>query len=219
MKAAKCNEFIAWSYENTLDTLANRFPDRILCLCKPSYMHLNNFACFDNFVEKTTPFGDPKYSPSLKSVPTLSNYLHRLCKEGLISDHMEDISVVGFSKGCIVLNQLLYEVGSALRDESLAQFIAKFREFYWLDAGHNGKAEIWLSDLKLIETFAKLNPRVYIGVTPYQMKSAVKPLAAKEKARFVQGLQHAGVNEVEVVEHFFDVPPSLENHFKILSSF
>ncbi|KAI6657448.1 hypothetical protein LOD99_194 [Oopsacas minuta] len=200
MKAAKCHQFITWSYENTLDILANRFPNRIICLCKPNYLHLNNFACYDAFVEKATTFGDPKYSPSVKSFTSLSCCIDTLCKEKYIAECIDEISVMGFSKGCIVLNQLVYEIQMGFQDENIAQFISMLREFYWLDGGHNGTAEIWISDLNILESFARINPRIYIGVTPYQMKSVVKSWAAKEKRKFVERLESGDFDDKEYVE-------------------
>ena len=219
MRASKSHEFIAWSYENTLGILANRFPDRVICLCKPSHLHLNTYACYDALVDRANDRGDPAYNSSPKSLASLSVCLDRLCKEQQVPSCIEEIAVVGFSKGCIVLNQMLYEIHTASQDERLALFLSKLREFYWLDGGHNGTAGIWISDRKLLESFAQLKPRVYVGVTPYQMKSVTKPWAAKEKLRFVEGLRKAGVMEIKEVEHFFDEPPSLENHFRILNNF
>ena len=219
MKASKSHAFTAWSYENTLGILANRFPDRVICLCKPSHLYSNSFACYDALVDRTNARGDPAYTSSLKSLTSLSRCLDRLSREHQVPSGIEEISVVGFSKGCIVLNQILYEIHTASQDERIALFLSKCKEFYWLDSGHNGTAGIWICDRKLLESFAQLKPSVYVGVTPYQMKSVTKPWAAKEKLRFVEGLRKAGVMEIEDVEHFFDKPPSLENHFRILNHF
>ena len=219
MISHKLSDFTAWSYENSLDILANRFPDRIVCLCKPSLFYLNSFACYDAFVERLDKQGTPKHAFSLQALPSLSNCLEHLSESKQIPDGIEDISFVGFSKGSIVLNQILFEIHIASQNERIEQFISKFREFYWLDSGHNGTHGIWISDEKLLESFAKLNPKVYVGTTPYQMKSVAKPWTAKEKEKFVEGLAKAGIKEIEDVSHFDNEPASLDNHFKILKYF
>jgi hypothetical protein len=48
------------------------------------------------------------------------------------------ITIVGFSKGCVPLNQIMFELSTANLPPDAASFSSKIKSVYWLDAGHNG---------------------------------------------------------------------------------
>lgn len=71
-----------------------------------------------------------------------------------------DIKLVGFSKGCIVLNQFLYEYHYyktfTTSDSNEMKFISKIKHMYWLDGGHSGGKNTWITSRQLLETLASL---------------------------------------------------------------
>lgn len=71
-----------------------------------------------------------------------------------------DIKLVGFSKGCIVLNQFLYEYHYyktfTTVDSNEMKFISKIKHMYWLDGGHSGGKNTWITSRPLLETLASL---------------------------------------------------------------
>ncbi|KAJ8965407.1 hypothetical protein NQ314_004159 [Rhamnusium bicolor] len=119
--------------------------------------------------------------------------------------HLEkyDIKLVGFSKGCVVLNQFLYEFHyfKTLKsdDSSLSKIIPKFKDMYWLDGGHSGI-------------------RIHIHVTPYQIRDDRRPWIKKEEKQFSDILQKQGT-PINRTIHFENVPASLLLHFDVLKIF
>lgn len=75
---------------------------------------------------------------------------------------MEDftLTLIGFSKGCVVLNQFLHEFhyykSFTPEDSNEMKFISKIKDMYWLDGGHSGGKNTWITSTKILETLAKL---------------------------------------------------------------
>ena len=130
------------------------------------------------------------------------------------------VILVGFSKGCVVLNQIIYELStvSAGVDPHLNDFASRISAMYWLDGGHSGESNTWITDEKFLDHLAKHVPRIRVHVTPYQIKDATRPWIGKEQKKFVENLRSLGAN-VKVKVHFQDRDPSLAFHFKLLESF
>lgn len=89
---------------------------------------------------------------------------------------------------------------------------------YWLDGGHSGEANTWITDEKYLYYLAKHIPSIKVHVTPYQIKDWTRPWIGKEEKIFVEKLKALGAN-VKVKVHFGDKDPSLFYHFKLLESF
>lgn len=80
--------------------------------------------------------------------------------------------LVGFSKGCVVLNELLLELSRvnltcrapagrtprSLRSsaERAARFASSVHRWVWLDGGHNGSAPVWPQDAVAVEALTQL---------------------------------------------------------------
>ena len=75
------------------------------------------------------------------------------------------VTLVGFSKGVVVLNQVLRELSS------LAAHNLPLTSMVWLDGGHNGGRDIWPTDRKLLQRLAEAGVRVEVRVSPYQVKT------------------------------------------------
>ncbi|KAJ7354758.1 hypothetical protein OS493_030535 [Desmophyllum pertusum] len=82
------------------------------------------------------------------------------------------VILVGFSKGCVVLNQIIYELSmvSAGVDPRLNAFASRISTMYWLDGGHSGESNTWITDEKFLYHLAKHVPSIRVHVTPYQIK-------------------------------------------------
>lgn len=70
------------------------------------------------------------------------------------------LSLIGFSKGCAVLNQFIHEFHFAEQNSQsqpvMAKIIRKISSMYFLDGGHAGKNNTWITDQSLLQTLAKL---------------------------------------------------------------
>ncbi len=126
--------------------------------------------------------------------------------------------IVGFSKGCVVLNQLLHELRLAKEDPDLQGFINQVQHMYWLDGGHNGGSKTWITDPEVLKELLGTNIEVRAHVTPYQMKDAMRKWIGQEHKKFIQNLRKLGVSVFDTM-HFAEEERCLENHFKVLERF
>lgn len=123
-------------------------------------------------------------------------------------------TLIGFSKGCVVLNQLLYELKNAKTDPILEAFISNIKSMYWLDGGHPGGGNTWVTCPDILEGFAETGILVHTHVTPYQVHDTMRSWIGKEHRLFVQILQEYGV-PINTQLHFAGEVPSLDNHFRV----
>lgn len=89
---------------------------------------------------------------------------------------------------------------------------------YWLDGGHSGECNTWVTDEKYLDPLAKRIPSIKVHVTPYQVNDITRPWIGKEEKIFVDKLKELGAN-IKVKKHFSDKEPSLFYHFKLLECF
>nr|XP_033800866.1 UPF0565 protein C2orf69 homolog [Geotrypetes seraphini] len=127
-------------------------------------------------------------------------------------------SLIGFSKGCVVLNQLLYELNEAKMDKNQSSFITNIKAMYWLDGGHSGGSNTWVTCPRILKGFAQTGITVHTHVTPYQVQDSMRSWIGKEHKKFVQILTEYGV-QVNNQLHFADEAPSLDNHFRVHNVF
>ncbi|KAK8743809.1 hypothetical protein OTU49_001277 [Cherax quadricarinatus] len=137
---------------------------------------------------------------------------------------INDITLIGFSKGCVVLNQLITEFHSMttvkkLEDQVHKNFISKIHNMYWLDGGHAGGSKTWITAPAILKSLAALKHiNIFIHVTPYQVRDEQRPWIRKECKAFYDILRRAGA-KVNYSLHFEDEPASLILHFRILNKF
>lgn len=130
------------------------------------------------------------------------------------------IVLVGFSHGCVVLNQIVHELQDIITSEKvgLLQFISRINTIHWLDAGHCGQSNTWVTDERLLGNLAEMIPRIRMHLTPYQIRDKSRPWICEEQAQFRQTLESHGAN-IKSQIYFDDQAPSLCYHFKLLETF
>ena len=128
------------------------------------------------------------------------------------------VILVGFSKGCVVLNQLLYDLAAAKVDGELSTFVNRVRAMYWLDGGHNGGSNTWITSDEILHSLVGLDMEIFSHVTPYQIKDPMRKWIGKEQKKFVKKLQNLKIITTNTV-HFADEERSIENHFGVLRLF
>ncbi|XP_020041090.2 mitochondrial protein C2orf69 homolog [Castor canadensis] len=123
-------------------------------------------------------------------------------------------TLIGFSKGCVVLNQLLFEWKEAKKDKNIDAFIKSIRTMYWLDGGHSGGSNTWVTYPEVLKEFAQTGIIVHTHVTPYQVRDPMRSWIGKEHKKFVQILGDFGMQVTSQI-HFAQEVPSIENHFRV----
>jgi len=210
-------------------------------------MELGTFSIYSNFVSWKSVAdgaGGPSHQPGQRSWHHLQQLMDNAANQmNSCSDNNADtcpavtsspshdgihssnlpVTLVGFSKGCVVLNQLAYDravtlnPAAAEKDDIRAKEFAKLAtEMYWLDGGHGGGHETWVTNDGVHKSLVGVS--VHCHVTPYQVKDSSRPWIGKEQKRFIAGLTKYCVTFTNSL-HFADEPRSLENHFRILETF
>lgn len=229
-----CAPWVRWSLEEVGTVLGQRFPDSYVWVIRASRMYLHKFSCYQHFVD-CNMFGAPEhsaYSPGrgafchLRSL--LSNAMHRaaLPHPLPLPSPSPDSSVppglsltlVGFSKGCVVLNQLLYELPGAQADPHMSPFVQLISDMFWLDGGHPGGSETWVTNQEVLQELASSGISVHAHVTPYEVCDPMRAWVGREHGVFVKTLEELGACPSKKL-HFEDEPPCIENHFKVITQF
>ncbi|KAK3108452.1 hypothetical protein FSP39_008211 [Pinctada imbricata] len=226
-------QYSPWNLEATAKILARRFPDSVVMVIKPAAMFLNMFSIFSNFLPFSND-GIPEIGGETESVGHLvrlyrncletdrqariSNKVENACTDSIEDIFSKPISLVGFSKGCVVLNQLMFDLDPNTQDEDQRKFIKNLKAVYWLDSGHVGDKNAWITDHEVLKKLKDLNLSLYVHVTPYQIRDSIRKWIGEEEEIFVQKLKDLGANITEK-KHFFREKGSIENHFKILKEF
>lgn len=122
-KSSESSKFTRWCLESTAQVLGSKFPDAAVWIMKPLRMFRNVFSVFEQFVPSSLT-GIPDYTGSYGGVATadalLTGALQRLEEKhaGVVPAGKDTaclsslpVVLIGFSKGCVVLNQFVYEVG------------------------------------------------------------------------------------------------------------
>lgn len=250
MKKGPNHEWIHWSYEATVARLCERFPHSNVFLVRPRRMVKETFSCFDHFVNGNL-LGAPDHASSFGTLHHMTEITQRLERKLPLS---RDWVIVGFSHGCVVLNQMCFEMaaiekfskteGSCERDcghpdddvnilDSVAalaaewlekheatpirEFLSHIKVMYWLDGGHSGLQDTWITDDVTIRAVARI-PDIQVHVTPYQMKDKSRPWLGHEERLFVDKLKQYEANVTEKM-HFNGKEKSLDIHFNLLQEF
>ncbi|XP_076682575.1 mitochondrial protein C2orf69 homolog [Andrena cerasifolii] len=226
-------KYMEWSLQNTVRILSTNFPKKHVLVVRPSRIYVTRnamFSCFDNFVP-ANEYGVPSFSPAhnaLKHLQELVNSsLERIdtCNVDEDPTHFSTqktkLSLMGFSKGCVVLNQLLHEFhycqSKSKSDGEINNFIKLIESMWWLDGGHAGSKDTWITEESVLESFAKLRIDIHVHVTPYQVQDSCRPWVREEENRFCSILQNMGI-PIKRTLHFADKPRSLKLHFNILKA-
>ncbi|KAL3161050.1 hypothetical protein ABBQ38_009433 [Trebouxia sp. C0009 RCD-2024] len=193
-----------------------------------------SYACYDHFLEQVTRSGEPLGYPAsqLKAISQITSLL----KAGLPADSKSDITyhLVGFSKGGVVLNQVLceaaycWEQAQATAGKLLAlpsevtHFLQNLGEVHYLDAGLNCRGA-HVTDPQVISAlshFVKQESQgmtIHLHGTPRQWDDSRRPWVRLEKERFKSLLE---INGLSVQEHkYFDgAEPTLLMHFEVIQA-
>ncbi|CAH2085877.1 unnamed protein product [Euphydryas editha] len=143
-------------------------------------------------------------------------------RENLALDE-SSLTLVGFSKGCVVLNQLIYEFHYTKTltpgDAHMMRFTGRVRSMVWLDGGHAGGKNTWITSRSLLETLTRLDVNVFVHVSPYQVQDESRPWIGREEKTFTGLLKKLGAKVCRYLHEQPGMPQSLHMHFEVLASF
>ncbi|MEQ2189579.1 hypothetical protein GOODEAATRI_026685 [Goodea atripinnis] len=128
------------------------------------------------------------------------------------------LTLVGFSKGCVVLNQMVYELPGAHADRQMSAFVKRISDMFWLDGGHPGGSVTWVTDKEVLKELAASGVSIHAHVTPYEVRDPMRAWVGREYGHFIQTLEEFGACPSKKL-HFEEEPPSIENHFRIILEF
>uniref|UniRef100_A0A915HV79 Uncharacterized protein n=1 Tax=Romanomermis culicivorax TaxID=13658 RepID=A0A915HV79_ROMCU len=217
----------SWCFERTAELLARKFPADHVTIVKPSKMSRGTFACFENFVAmEDDTYGIPRHSDNYQAWTHLQLLIENLYKNLHINFAcLSGVKLIGFSKGCVVLNQLLFELPHFVqKSPDSAQFSAKISDFYFLDGGHNGGRNAWITDKSLLEccfgeVFSDKRVKVHVHMTPYQLQDRRRPYINREEKIFSTILKEVLGKRFERNVHFENEYGDIDLHFRILEEF
>ena len=115
-----------WCLEYTCSLLQRKFPNSAIWIVRPSRMLRYLFSCYHNFVQSSL-IGIPSYNSTYGCLPQLEGLLkdavQRVIRKGELDMDVRDvlelpIVLIGFSKGCVVLNQIIHELVNYLIPDS-----------------------------------------------------------------------------------------------------
>lgn len=226
---------LEWSLESVAEKLADYFDNHSVVVIKPSRLERATFSCYDNFVDGNES-GAPTHvkSASVEALDQLWHLLNSLDANLNRSFVQEPKIIIGFSKGVVVLNQLVFEMAaikskkhgpdcSEERLQRLTKLCDTFEVMSWLDGGHNGGRDTWVTNgngdtLKSLSSWPRL--KVDVRVTPYQVNDSRRPWIGKEENRFSSHLQQfMGHQRFTRRMYYEEDVPSLENHFRVIDTF
>ncbi|KAL6101146.1 uncharacterized protein ACO6RY_08132 [Pungitius sinensis] len=219
-------QWLSWSLEQVALSLGRRYPDRHIWVVRASRMYLHKFSSYHNFVESNM-FGAPEHSPYSADSGAFP-HLRALLSHGMERADLPNppqpqggahsLTLVGFSKGCVVLNQMVHELAGARADLQMSLFVEAVSDMYWLDGGHPGGSETWVTDKQLLKELASSGVSVHAHVTPYEVSDPMRPWVGREHGHFIKCLEEFGARLNKNL-HFEDEPASIENHFRIIQEF
>lgn len=225
-------QWLTWSLEQVALTLGRRFPGRYVWVVRASRMYLHKFSCYHNFVESNM-FGAPEHLPYSVDFGAF-HHLRSLLGHAMERAHLPhplqpqagadgipsgfSLTLVGFSKGCVVLNQMVYELAGARADPQMSHFVKCISDMYWLDGGHPGGSETWVTDKQVLKELASSGVSVHAHVTPYEVCDPMRAWVGREHGHFIKTLEEFGACPSNKL-HFEDEPASIENHFRVIQEF
>uniref|UniRef100_A0A1I8IQG1 UPF0565 protein C2orf69 n=2 Tax=Macrostomum lignano TaxID=282301 RepID=A0A1I8IQG1_9PLAT len=238
-----------WNLEATARLLLTRFGrnNSEVFVVRPKRMESGTYSVYSNFVDKWSetdgaPVFDHPYRPDGggRAVRHLAELLARARRElsarqagdedeeeaeqsdsvrvkdeASVSNKVQGLILIGFSKGCVPLNQLVRE----LSHDKSSGLLPGLSAIYWLDGGHAGRSDTWLTDPSDLTSLTNLRVRAY--ATPYQVRDSNRPWIGREFESFLAGCSAPPVACTDLRSGVLcqESAASLDAHFRLLEVF
>lgn len=101
----------------------------------------------------------------------------------------------------------------------MMRLVSRMKDMYWLDGGHGGGKNTWITSRSLLETLCRLGINIHIHVTPYQVQDDHRPWIRKEEKAFADLLKKLGANLTRHLHASDTNGTNLFTHFEVLHGF
>jgi hypothetical protein len=220
--------------ESTVNILANKLECTHVVMIEPRMVHNLIYAVYDTFVKYSDSCGNCERSnDDGRAISSLCSIVSKV--QTLLKLKDEQFSLCGFSKGGIVLNNLVQELHLMKEHRAIMleynSILAKVKQIHWIDGGNEYQYYPCLpNDQQSIQIFAKLCHRhdisVFVHVTPYTLYC--EDYVENELNDFTQEMT-ATLNDLNKIsaKGYFKVSyyfmqsdeAQFSNHFKCLKEF
>ncbi|KAL3670136.1 hypothetical protein V7S43_004451 [Phytophthora oleae] len=232
-------DYSDYAYEAVAELLSEKFGDTCnVWVVRPSHFKHGAYSSFDNFVNANEYGAVIEYDPTTYATKHLALLMQNaqvmLRKQGVNLSTALPMHLLGFSKGGIVLNQLVTELvrysfskkrsnsGQVRQGSTFAstrQFFSAVYSIHWLDSG-NGSLEGAMptqeTALSVLSRYEQL--RLFVHATPYQYDSRQRPWIKTEVNNFVNKMNLLGA-DIQLIIYYEGDEGSLASHFHILQDF
>eukprot|EP01083_Nonionella_stella_P029449 81060_1 len=234
--------WIQYCYENVLeDNLPRKFPDSDIIVVAPKEkVGSQSSAKYINFCDCDN-FGEVTLSRSGKALAHLHHLAESVCERAGLQNDLP-LKLVGFSRGCVVITQLISEL--AQTDPAYVSTLRRIRELHLLDSGNGRISGAFPLDPQCLRKLADLTRscacvgkeyglRVNLYGSPYMLRSTTRPWIVNEKNSFLNSVENfqfettkcqkcGETKQSEPIRSVFlfeQGHPNLTNHFRVLDEF
>ncbi|KFK37281.1 hypothetical protein AALP_AA4G236800 [Arabis alpina] len=234
-----------YDLQKIAEIIVSKFGNSVNAWVIEASLYNGPFAIYKDFVPSVNQWGEPKsYSPnglpaSTSIVSLLTSFLHEakrlILKEGkevCLINHYPRTIVLGFSKGGVVMNQLMSEISSfdtnfaetscVVQEQSMVEeiqiipvskesFLNSIAEVHYIDVGLNSSGA-YITDRNVVQRISQRvargenSVRVVLHGTPRQWCDKQRGWILEEKDELVRLLKSEAENsggKLEVHERFY----------------
>lgn len=222
--------------------LSEKFPGFDVVVVSPARVEAG-FVAYEHFLNKLTLTGEPlgyygrsfKASEQLQSLLSNANILENRSLLGNNSTPWPPMYIIGFSKGGVVLNQLISEIAATMQimqhssdcagsvgNTTMPSILHSIEQIHYLDCGLNSRGAYMTDpqDIELLGTWKRMhqNFKIVLHGTPRQWNDPRRPFIHEERDMMLKLCRQNDV-DVEIRRYFDGERPSLQMHLKILENF
>ncbi|XP_017490478.1 PREDICTED: UPF0565 protein C2orf69 homolog [Rhagoletis zephyria] len=100
----------------------------------------------------------------------------------------------------------------------MIRLLSRIKDMYWLDGGHGGQKNTWITSRSLLETLTRMGMNIHVHLTPYQVQDDRRPWIRKEEKIFTDMLRRLGAPITRHL-HYDSQTANLMTHFEVLQAF
>ena len=185
------SQYCDFSYENTLQILHQKYPHSNIYIVRPSHKSME-ISLYGEYLDCDSDGNVKSYNPHGNAAHTL--YL--LLENYICNDPGSSLPVIlmGFSRGGLVLNQILIEMGTAVYSDSIMQ---RVQEIHWLDCGNGVRGMCYPNIENKPASFLRYynkSLRVFFHITSYLYEETVRNERFYELLSFQHQLETVGIS-------------------------